>query len=83
MKKTTSIINLYFFFVFYLINFTNVHSLENEKKEFGVYFGTKIYEERHPIDNSFFMSQDGWMIGLNTNYENYDDSFYFGFKNRF
>jgi len=24
-----------------------VQSLENNKKEFGFYFGTKIYEERH------------------------------------
>ena len=29
------------------------------------------------------MSQDGWMIGVNTNSESYDDSYYFGFKNRF
>ena len=84
MKKLNSNVNLYFVLsIFYLISFTSVHSLENEKKEFGVYFGTKIYEERHPVDNSFFMSQDGWMIGVNTNSESYDDSSYFGFKNRF
>jgi len=61
---------------------SNVKSFENKKSEIGVYFGTKIYEERHPVDNSFFMSQDGWMIGINTNSETYSDETYFGFKNR-
>ena len=61
---------------------TNLHSFENEKSELGFYFSTKVYEERHPVDNSFFMSQDGWMIGLNTNDEYYEKDFYFGFKNR-
>ena len=28
------------------------------------------------------MSQDGWMIGINTNSETYSDETYFGFKNR-
>ena len=60
----------------------NVKSFENNKSEFGFYFGTKIYEERHPVDNSFFMSQDGWMIGMNTNSETYDSESYLGFKNR-
>ena len=62
---------------------SNVKSFENEKSELGLYFGTKIYEERHPVDNSFFMSQDGWMIGINSNSESYDSGSYFGFKNRF
>ena len=57
-------------------------SLEKEKSEIGVYFGTKVYEERHPVDNSFFMSQDGWMLGVNTNSETYSNDSYVGFKNR-
>jgi len=68
--------------VFLNLLISNVKSFENNKSEFGFYFGTKIYEERHPVDNSFFMSQDGWMIGMNTNSETYDSGSYFGFKNR-
>jgi len=71
-----------FYFIVLFFNFTIAESFENKKSEFGVYFGTKIYEERHPIDNSFFMSQDGWMLGLNSNSETYDGSTYIGFKNR-
>ena len=61
---------------------SNVKSFENEKSELGLYFGTKIYEERHPVDNSFFMSQDGWMVGINTNSEDYNNGSYFGWRNR-
>ena len=68
--------------VFLNLLISNVKSFENNKSEFGFYFGTKIYEERHPVDNSFFMSQDGWMIGMNTNSETYDSGTYLGFKNR-
>ncbi len=64
------------------LSFISVHSFENKKSELGLYFGTKIYEERHPVDNSFFMSQDGWMLGLNANSETYDGSTYLGFKGR-
>jgi len=64
------------------LSFLSVHSFENKKSELGVYFGTKIYEERHPVDNSFFMSQEGWMMGINLNSETYDGSKYIGFKNR-
>ncbi len=64
------------------LSFFSVYSFENNKSEFGLYLGTKIYEERHPVDNSFFMSQDGWMLGINTNSENYEGSNYIGFKNR-
>ena len=64
------------------LTFFSVYSFENNKSEFGLYFGTKIYEERHPVDNSFFMSQDGWMLGINTNSETYEGSTYIGFKNR-
>ena len=64
------------------LSFFSVYSFEDNKSEFGLYFGTKIYEERHPVDNSFFMSQDGWMIGINTNSETYEGSTYIGFKNR-
>ena len=64
------------------LSFISVHSFENKKSELGLYFGTKIYEERHPVDNSFFMSQDGWMLGLNANSEKYEGSTYLGFKGR-
>ena len=57
-------------------------SLEDQKKEFSLYFGSKIYEERHPVDNSFFMSQDGYMFGLMFNNEDYIDDLYTGFKIR-
>lgn len=59
------------------------NAFEDKKNEFGAYFGTKIYEERHPVDNSFFMSQDGYMMGLLLNNETYDDEIYTGFKTRF
>ena len=49
------------------LSFFSVYSFEDKKSELGLYFGTKIYEERHPVDNSFFMSQEGWMIGINHN----------------
>jgi len=62
------------------LSFFSVYSFEDNKSEFGLYFGTKIYEERHPVDNSFFMSQDGWMLGINTNSETYEGSSY-GFTN--
>ena len=68
--------------IFSKLSFFPVYSFENNKSEFGVYFGTKIYEERHPVDNSFFMSQDGWMIGINTNSETYERSTYLGLKGR-
>ena len=58
-----------------------VESFENQKSELGFYFSTKVYEERHPVDNSFFMSQDGWMIGVDSNSETYSD-LYTGFKTR-
>ena len=64
MKKT-----IFLSIIFLGISISTVQSFENKKGEFGFYFGTKIYEERHPVDNSFFMSQDGWMLGLNTNSE--------------
>ena len=68
--------------VCFMFSFANAMAFEDNKKELGFYFGTKIYEERHPVDNSFFMSQDGWMLGINTNSETYDNSTYVGFKNR-
>ena len=60
---------------------THVYSFEDKKSELGFYFSTKVYEERHPVDNSFFMSQDGWMIGIDSNSESYED-LYTGFKTR-
>lgn len=72
------IINLFFF-----INLNqHAFSFENNKQEIGGYFSTKIYEERHPVDNSFFMSQDGFMLGLILNGDNYDNDTYFGYKIR-
>ena len=68
--------------ILYGASISAVQSLEDKKEEIGIYFGTKIYEERHPVDNSFFMSQEGWMIGLNTNSETYDNETYVGFRNR-
>jgi hypothetical protein len=68
--------------ILYGASISAVQSLEDKKEEIGIYFGTKIYEERHPVDNSFFMSQEGWMIGLNTNSEKYDNETYVGFRNR-
>ena len=79
MKKLLAILVLG---LLYGTSISSVQSFENNKEEIGFYFGTKIYEERHPVDNSFFMSQDGWMIGLNSNSETYDSEIYVGFKNR-
>ena len=31
----------------YSVSISTVQSLEDKKEEFGFYFGTKIYEERH------------------------------------
>lgn len=58
----------------------NIGAFENKKNELGAYFSTKVYEERHPVNNSFFMSQDGFMLGLKGNNENYFDKSYFGLK---
>ena len=79
MKKAILILVLG---LLYGTSISSVQSFENNKKEIGFYFGTKIYKERHPVDNSFFMSQDGWMLGYNTNSETYDSEIYFGFKNK-
>ena len=79
MKKFIIILNAV---IFYSVFISAVQSLEDKKEEFGFYFGTKVYEERHPVDDSFFMSQDGWMLGLISNSETYDNETYFGFKNR-
>jgi hypothetical protein len=80
MKKIISILLSIFFLN---ISFIQANSFEDTKSELGVYFATKLYEERHPVDNSFFMSQEGWMIGINSNSEDYDSGSYFGWKNRF
>ena len=57
MKKITALI----VFIF-IHSFGAAQSFENKKDEFGFYYGSKIYEERHPVDNSFFMSRgvDAW-----------------------
>ena len=58
MKK----INLILLGIIFLnLPISNAKSFENKKSEIGFYFGTKIYEERNPVDNSFFMSQDDWI----------------------
>jgi len=46
----------------------------DSKNDFGVYGSIKTYEERHPYTNAAFMQQDGWMIGIDSNSENYDTS---------
>jgi len=76
-KKWQIISIIYCSFYFCL---TNPLSANDSKNEFGVYFGTKIYEERHPVDNSFFMSQDGYMLGIIGNNESYSNDLYSGFK---
>jgi hypothetical protein len=75
-------LNISQFFLFICFFITSAFAFEDNKKEFGLYFGSKIYEERHPVDNSFFMSQDGYMMGLLLNDETYDDEIYTGFKTR-
>ena len=77
MKKITTLI-----VVIFIHSFGTAQSFENKKDEFGFYYGSKIYEERHPVDNSFFMSQEGWMLGINTSSEEYVDDSYLGFKGR-
>ena len=53
----------------------------DSKNEFALYGASKIYEERHPVDNGFFMSQEGWMAGVTWNTESYDSSdLYFSFQ---
>ena len=55
----------------------------DSKNELGIYFSSKIYEERNPYTNSPFMAQEGWMIGINSNTENHDSSnFYSLFQTR-
>ena len=59
-----------FLIIFFVI--TPLYAYENKKSEYGFYLSSKVYEERHPVDNSFFMSQDGFMLGLVLNGDNYD-----------
>ena len=84
MKKIINQKNQYICHLFavliLILSGKNLFALEDQKNEFGVYFGTKLYEERHPVDNSFFMSQDGWMLGLVGNNETYSTDLYTGFK---
>ena len=80
--KIKVLIKLLIFWII-LLSSNLSYSLEDAKNEYGFYFGTKIYEERHPVDNSFFMSQEGYMLGLILNRETYDNQIYTGFKTRF
>jgi len=84
MKKIINQKNQYichlFAILILILSGKNLFALESQKNEMGVYFGTKLYEERHPVDNSFFMSQDGWMLGLVGNNETYSTDLYTGFK---
>ena len=77
---------LFLFVNFYLLLYPTVNSFagnfEDNKHEWGLYLGTKVYEERHPVDNSFFMSQSGYMLGAITNRESYNNDLYLGFKSR-
>ena len=60
-----------------VLSFFSVSSFADyldSKNDFGVYASIKTYEERHPYTNQAFMQQDGWMIGIDTNTENYDTS---------
>jgi len=69
-----------------VLSFFSVSSFADfvdSKKEFAVYGASKIYEERHPVDNGFFMSQEGWMAGVALSTENYDASdFYTSFQTK-
>jgi|TARA_B110000259_G_C14003597_1_gene397175 hypothetical protein len=69
-----------FLIIFFVI--TPLYAYENKKSEYGFYLSSKVYEERHPVDNSFFMSQDGFMLGLVLNGDNYD-TYYTGYRTRF
>jgi len=80
MRKSFVINLFYTSLIVFLIS--SAHSLENQKRELGLYFGTKIYEERHPVDNSFFMSQFGYMLGLVYNAGDYESGFYIGSNTR-
>ena len=75
-----------FVFIYVLTTFFNINSFADfvdSKNEFAIYGASKIYEERHPVDNGFFMSQEGWMAGLSMNTENYDSSdTYFSFQGK-
>ena len=81
MKKNL-LITCFSLVCYFSLTLGPVTALEDIKNEFGFYGGSKIYEERHPVDNSFFMSQDGYMIGLIHNSETYEDSLYIGSKTR-
>ena len=70
-------------FIIFLISFSS-HSYSFETKKFGIgtYLSTKIYEERNPVDNTFFMDQSGFMLGLVANGDNFTESSYLGYSAR-
>lgn len=73
----------YKYIIIFIILFPKISlALELKKNEFSFYFGSKIYEERSPVDNTFFMSQDGFMLGLMFNDEDYTNDTYIGLKTR-
>ncbi len=68
--------------ILYCVSITSVQSLENNKNSFALYYGSKVYEERHPFDDSFFMSQDGFMIGVQWANDSYDEDVYNGWSSK-
>ena len=77
------IIRIIFFLnlIFATFFISSAQSFEDNKKEFGFYLGTKIYEERD-TEEQFFMSQDGYMLGLITTSADYSRDSYFGWITR-
>jgi hypothetical protein len=58
------------------------YSFETKKVGIGGYLSTKVYEERNPLDNTFFMNQSGFMLGLIANGDSYTESSYLGYSAR-
>ena len=70
-------------FIIFLISFSSYsYSFETKKFGIGTYLSTKIYEERNPVDNTFFMDQSGFMLGLVANGDNFTESSYLGYSAR-
>lgn len=71
-------------FIFFIIFFISgpLIAFETKKSEIGLYLSSKVYEEKNPVDNSFFMSQDGFMLGVIFNGDDYENNYYTGYRAR-
>lgn len=78
ISKKTIIISSFLFFLIISYSF----SFEEKKRNIAGYLSSKVYEERNPIDNTFFMNQSGFMLGLILNSDSYDNNSYFGYNTR-